>query len=423
MNKHKDKTLSLLQHPTTSDSQAWKVYWKAYGQPWRTEPEINAERQAYLATCRAIEPNIEKSIYPFKDIKLNRADVEWLLATHENGQGPVDWGNWGLLEREGLDLRGADIQGVNLRRLPLTAMIGGLDWDAWLSATVEQREAATTNLQGAKLSFSHLERAILRGTHLEKASLYGTHLEGAYLYTAHLEGAILKRAIFDSNTQLGKSILSNEEFGAAILDDVGWNAVNLTEVNWELVKALSQQEPRKNRRDWTTSDTEGIFNEYHRAIRTDLQLAHVLQEQGLNEVSTYFAYRVKVLQRRLIWLHAFQQKLNLLQKTRNLISFLFSLFLDILAGYGYRPWRSFLWYLIIIFGFAMSYYTLGHLPLLPDAFVYSLTSFHGRGFFPGFTDKPSLHEPLVIFAGLEAMIGLFIEISFIATFTQRYLGK
>ncbi len=132
MNKHKDKTLSLLQHPTTSDSQAWKVYWKAYGQPWRTEPEINAERQAYLATCRAIEPNIEKSIYPFKDIKLNRADVEWLLATHENGQGPVDWGNWGLLEREGLDLRGADIQGVNLRRLPLTAMIGGLDWDAWL---------------------------------------------------------------------------------------------------------------------------------------------------------------------------------------------------------------------------------------------------------------------------------------------------
>ena len=423
MNKHKDKTLSLLQHLTTSDPRAWKAYWETNGQPWRSEPEISAERQAYLAKRRAIEPNIEKEIYPFKDIKLNRADVEWLLATHENGQGPVDWGNRGLLEREGLDLRGADLQGVNLRRLPLTATIGALDWDAWLSATVEQREAATTHLERANLSFAHLERAILRGTHLEKADLYRTHLEEAYLYTAHLEGAILKRVIFDSNTQLGKSILSNEEFGAAVLDDVGWNNVNLTEVNWELVKALSQQEPRKNRRDWTTSDTQGIFNEYHRAIRTDLQLAHVLQEQGLNEVSTYFAYRVKVLQRRLIWLHAFQQKLNLLQKTRNLISFLFSLFLDILAGYGYRPWRSFLWYLIIIFGFAMSYYTLGHLPLLPDAFVYSLTSLHGRGFFPGFTNKSSLHEPLIVFAALEAVIGLFIEISFIATFTQRYLGK
>ena len=423
MNKHKDKTLLPLRHPTTSDPQAWKAYWKAQGQSWRTELEINAERQAYLAKRRTIEPNIEKGIYPFKDVKLNRADVEWLLATHGNGQGPVDWSNQGLLEREGLDLRGADLQGVNLRRLPLTAMVGALDWDAWLSATVEQRETATTHLERANLSFAHLERAILRGTHLEKADLYRTHLEGAYLYTAHLEGAILKRVIFDSNTQLGKSILSNEEFGTAVLDDVGWNNVNLTEVNWELIKGLSHQEPRKNRRDKTTSDTEGFFNEYHRVIRTDLQLAHVLQEQGLNEVSSYFAYRAKVLQRRLIWLYAFQKKLNLLQMTGKLVSYLFSLFLDILAGYGYRPGRSFLWYLIIIFGFAMSYYTLGHLPLIPDAFVYSLTSFHGRGFFPGFANKSSLHEPLIMFAALEAVIGLFIEISFIATFTQRYLGK
>ena len=59
----------------------------------------------------------------------------------------------------------------------------------------------------------------------------------------------------------------------------------------------------------------------------------------------------------------------------------------------------------------------------PDAFVYSLTSFHGRGFFPGLEAKLSLHDPLVMLAALEAVIGLFIEISFIATFTQRYFGK
>lgn len=311
MNKHKEETRFPLQYPTTSDSQkAWKAYWKAHGQPWRIEAEINADRQAYLAKRLDIEPNIEEGIYPFKDVRLNRADVEWLLATHENGQGPVDWGNRGLLEREGLDLRGADLQGANLRRLPLTAMIGGLDWDAWVSATIEQREAATTNLKGAKLSFARLERAVLRGTHLEKASLYGTHLEGAYLYTAHLEGAILQRVIFDSSTQLGKCILSNEEFGAAILHDVGWNGVNLTEVNWELAKALSQQEPRKNRRDKWTSEAKEFFNGYHRAIRTNLQLAHVLQDQGLSEAAAYFAYHAKVLQRQLIWMHLFRKKLN-----------------------------------------------------------------------------------------------------------------
>jgi hypothetical protein len=71
----------------------------------------------------------------------------------------------------------------------------------------------------------------------------------------------------------------------------------------------------------------------------------------------------------------------------------------------------------------MTYYTFCHLPLLLDAFVFSLTSFHGRGFSPGFTGNSSLHEPLVMLAAFEAVIGLFIEISFIATFTQRYFGK
>jgi hypothetical protein len=49
-----------------------------------------------------------------------------------------------------------------------------------------------------------------------------------------------------------------------------------------------------------------------------------------------------------------------------------------------------------------------------------MTSFHGRGFFPG---GVSLEEPLTKLAALEAFVGLMIEVSFIATFTQRFLGK
>ncbi len=81
------------------------------------------------------------------------------------------------------------------------------------------------------------------------------------------------------------------------------------------------------------------------------------------------------------------------------------------------------WYLVIIVGFSLAYYSFGHLPLLPDAFVFSLTSFHGRGFFPGLGNETSLHNPLVVLAAIEAVVGLFIEISFIATFTQRFFGK
>ncbi len=54
--------ISTLQRPTTNDPKAWKTYWKAQGWPWRTEPEIDAERQKYLAERRAIVPDIEKGI-------------------------------------------------------------------------------------------------------------------------------------------------------------------------------------------------------------------------------------------------------------------------------------------------------------------------------------------------------------------------
>jgi len=82
--------VSSPQRPDMQDRDAWHSYWRERGQPWRTEPEIDPERQAYLAERRAIKPDLEQGIYPFKDIKLNRADVEWLLATHMNGRGPVD---------------------------------------------------------------------------------------------------------------------------------------------------------------------------------------------------------------------------------------------------------------------------------------------------------------------------------------------
>ncbi len=102
----------------------------------------------------------------------------------------------------------------------------------------------------------------------------------------------------------------------------------------------------------------------------------------------------------------------------------FSLFLDGLAGYGYKPGRSVLWYLVVIGSFATLYAFAGGLPFFPDAFVFSLASFHGRGFFPSLNQQAiTLHHPLVVLASLEAVIGLLIEISFIATFTQRFFGR
>src|SRR5689334_16109002 len=104
MSNQDNGQVSTLQRPAADDPNAWKEYWTAKGWPWRTEPEIDAERQKYLAERHAVIPNIEKGIYPFRDIKLSRADVEWLLATHENGRGPVDWSDENQYSRSGLDL-------------------------------------------------------------------------------------------------------------------------------------------------------------------------------------------------------------------------------------------------------------------------------------------------------------------------------
>jgi hypothetical protein len=114
--------------PTVDDCEAWHVYWKAQGQLWRREPEIDTKRREELDQRRAIVPDIEKGIYPFSNVKLSRADVEWLLATHENGQGPVDWHDGHQRARMGLDLRGTDLRQVNLNRLPLARLSGGLTW-------------------------------------------------------------------------------------------------------------------------------------------------------------------------------------------------------------------------------------------------------------------------------------------------------
>jgi uncharacterized protein YjbI with pentapeptide repeats len=169
------------QHPANDDSEAWKRYWKIQGQPWRFEPEISEERQEYLNERRSIMPDIERGIYSFKSIKLSRADVEWLLATHDNGRGPVDWSDVQQRYRHGLDLRGADLRQRDLRGLPLARTIGGLDPKIGEEYAEECYRAAALHLESADLRYAYLESAVLNAARLENAFLDRAHLEGAFL--------------------------------------------------------------------------------------------------------------------------------------------------------------------------------------------------------------------------------------------------
>src|SRR5258708_32396326 len=120
------KQSPTAQRLKNDDKEIWKAYWKTKSQPYRTEPEIDAERQKYLAERRSIKPSTKQGIYPFKDIQLSRSDLEWLLSTHEDGKGPIEGHDIQQRSREGLDLRGADLQGENLIGFPALCRQGGL---------------------------------------------------------------------------------------------------------------------------------------------------------------------------------------------------------------------------------------------------------------------------------------------------------
>ncbi len=132
----------------------------------------------------------------------------------------------------------------------------------------------------------------------------------------------------------------------------------------------------------------------------------------MNEQADYFAYRAQVVQR------------AVLRQQRKWGRALGSWLLDLISGYGYKPTRSLIAYILIICVFAGAYFLNAQFaaPHLSwdEALVLSITSFHGRGFF---TSGISLGDTLARLAAGEAIIGLLIEITFIATFTQRYFAR
>lgn len=322
MSELENTSFSQLGRPATDDHSVWRAYWQQLGQDWRTEPEISEERQKYLIERRAIGPDVEQGIYPYKDIHLSRADVEWLLATHESGRGPVDWSDVSQREREGLDLRGADLRGEDLRRLPLARLRAGLDWMERHDMTPERLNKAAACFAGADMRRVHMEGATLCRANLEKATLYYVHLErancveadfrdatlynayfdgadvseahfeGAYLFRAQLYDADMRGAFVNAATNLEGIALGKGKEGCALLADVHWSDTNLAVIDWRSLKTLGDE-----RQASRSIDPAIRLDKYRSAVRANRQLAVALRAQGLDEDAARFSYRGQKLER------------------------------------------------------------------------------------------------------------------------------
>jgi hypothetical protein len=322
-------------------------------------------------------------------VALTGADVSWLVERS---------GFSGLTGVPNLHLEGADISRAHLEGALLS------------HAHLEGATSFRAHLEESNLSSARLEEAKLFEAHLERANLRNAYLEKAILSYANLEGTDLLNAWMDKATALNSAKLDR-----AFLDQLSFDGVNLAVVKRDSVKTLGEEVRAHTSKDdnGKRKDQRTRLDDYEAAVRAHLQLAAAMRSQGMGDQADRFSYRAQVLQR------------GVLRYRRRFGAALGSWFLDRISGYGYRPMRAIITYLLVVGAFALTYYLLGNNvnpPLDPlGSVVFSITSFHGRGFAPGENVLPN--NPVTVIAAIEAIVGLLIEITFIATFTQRFFAR
>ncbi|HEV2235143.1 MAG TPA: pentapeptide repeat-containing protein [Ktedonobacterales bacterium] len=314
-----------------------------------------------------------------------------------------------LTNLTGVNLQGATLEGVDLSSTQVSGVV--LEGADLHSADLHDLSLEEVSLRGAQLIDANLAGANLRGADLREAVLERAHLEsadvsGATMEKANLMGATLEAANFSGVSLVGARLDSVAVLSSMILDP----KTRLDHAAWGGV-SVREQAPPKNR-------TERIAR-YREGARQNRRLAIALRGQGLlGMASTYRLLEQRQERRASLW-------------EGRLGSWFLSWLLDAVAGYGERPGRAFRTYLVVIGGFAAIYFAITHAgasllgsgsnPLQwYEALVLSLSSFHGRGFFP---QTLSLGDPVAVVAASEAVIGLFIELVFIATFSRRFLGN
>lgn len=350
-------------------------------------------------------------------------------------------------------------------------------WRAWTLHTREYRfrliRQSGANLTACQLQGAHLEEAILGGAILTGVNLQAAYLEGANLDLANCKGADLRDVSLSGESSLNRTLfgigptaapalklqfgvvtyalavvglvlggvvgkavgtgLADTIFGvlmgglaggtvgimigtirsysvhfATSIGGVDWSQCDITQINWDGVTGLGDEYHVES------GDTLALYA----VLKLYRTLAHRLREEGFITASDRLTYRSLIVQR----------KIRL--RESGIVPYLGSWLLGALAGYGYKPLRTLGVYLVTVVTFAAAYYYLAPLShvsfSLPASLYFSIASFHGRGFFPGaYTATGTLapDAPIVGLAALEALLGLFVEISFIATFTQRFFAR
>jgi uncharacterized protein YjbI with pentapeptide repeats len=360
-----------------------ELLWIMERRGWSGLPDGAGSNAADLRRCVLSDADLSGVHLRYADLTgafVERCNMERAFFERANLQGAFFIGHTTLANAI---LEGANLSETYLHKSDLS--------DADLAgANLRSARLVRTNLHGAIM-----QRVDLQGAHLRRADLRGTYLNGARMN----EHTVLHNVLLDEHTRLG---------------DVVWGGAALTSIDWTTVRKFGDESVARKMR--TAAQRTAAYRDAARMYR---DLVTALEHQGLSTPASKFRLRVNHVERKaLFW-------------NREVRSWAFSSLLNGVAGYGERPGRTFTIYLCLILGFALGYYSMDHTFGLSvsgsqadlsfvEACVLSITAFHGRGFFQ---TPLNLGDPVGIVAAVEAVIGLFIEALFVASFSRRFLSN
>jgi uncharacterized protein YjbI with pentapeptide repeats len=392
---------------------------------------------------------------PFAGKKLERADIEQLLLTHQPNQ----------LDLRGADLREADLnhinlagarfgdddplasdrerrdlaarldrarlagahlegiiapavvfEGADLRATTLTdANLEGASFEnAYMAdARLNRAQLTGTNFADATLTDAILDDAVAVGAQFVRARLHGAHLAGTDLGLANMVEADLRYAVCSEQTHCGGTFLNK-----AFLDGLRYRDIDLTPIDWAAVRYLGEEEEAQN------ALPNAQILAYRVAARTYRRLALALRAQGLNPEGDHYAARARLMERKSM--RALQRENwrgrrvgpTIVYALRWLNSFIQGM----VTGYGEHPARAIIWAAGIALVIA-PFYTL-ILPSHPDllmALLLSVSSLLGHGYasLPELFTSDYLMPLISIF---ESIIGTVLILLFTLALARKTLN-
>ena len=286
------------------------------------------------------------------------------------------------------------IKGFYLRRLEFPQA-------QWQAIDAEEVDLAGSDLSGADLAAANLKQVNFTGASLNKTNLASADLDGAHLLKCDLSGARLWSAMI-SNTNLAESNLEKADFLKASISNTKFWHINLDNAKFLTRHNFVGKKPIDENGPLSASEAYRNLKQYFIA-------------NGRYDDSSWASFKERQLERK----HFF--------KIRK-ISYLPSLLMALLCGYGEKPYRVILSSLVIILFYSAVYSMLAVLKPIAsigaftvwDYLYFSIVTFTTVGF----GDLTPKMIPLFqMITGSEALIGVFMMGLFIFTLARKYTAR